>query len=598
MTRLFRPSVTLFFGLHLAFFTPALGQDGEPTDTRVTHGPMLGRPSADSMSLWLRTARPGRVVVFYGTDKNDLSKTATLKSTSIDRDNTGILTLTGLQPNTRYHYRIADHQLSGSFRTLPRSADFRNASGNPEGLFNFRFEFACGNNQRGGGDSAGPTLPVFDTLNAQVRDKVNFAILNGDWLYENRRDYPASEWLHQVGLGSLGQAPDIVQKTPTVVGVWDNYKTYLERGRNLSEWHRHVPSFYTADDHELLNDIYGTGEVGYVNRRAVFRDIATRAWFDYLAWANPVEHDAPAWFGVGTFKAGSDVLADSSADFTKLDLNALANLHVHWGTSTAGLKDAKLDAESGDPNSAVYEIVEVLGPHRLRINPPAKANGSQTYSIGRRCYGKFSVSNCDFFLLDTRSHRSLHNVDHPANPASDEWHETAGVRDDQFQVGVFLEQATHHHAHRGQGGVEHECHAGDQGPVVDAVHVDGRCWVHVHGNTQALDVLVDRPEFLAVECLLVDVGEEVNAFESQLFYAAVDLGDGAVGAAPAQCGPGLELAGVALDDLGQVVVYPGSPVIGLGSAQQLGARHAVAEDGHANTKIFHVLQLLVDFGVD
>ena len=270
----------------------------------------------------------------------------------------------GLLPNTRYYYRIADHQLEGSFCTMPRAADFRNASGNPKGLFNFRFEFACGNNQRGGGDSAGPTLPIFDTLNAQVRDKVNFAILNGDWLYENRRDYPASEWLHQVGLGSLGQAPDIVQKAPAVVGVWENYKTYLERGRNLSEWHRHVPSFYTADDHEMLNDIYGTGEVGYVNRRAVFRDIATRAWFDYLAWANPVEHDAPVWFGVGTFKTGSDVLEDSNADFTKLDLNALANLHVHWGTPTAGVKDAALDSQPGDPNSAVYEIVEVLGPKK------------------------------------------------------------------------------------------------------------------------------------------------------------------------------------------------------------------------------------------
>ena len=188
MTRLFRTSVTLCFGMHLAFFMPALGQDGEPNDTRVTHGPILGRPSADSMSLWLRTARPGRIVIFYGTDKNDLSKTATLESTSIDRDNTGILTLSGLLPNTRYYYRIADHQLSGSFLTLPRAADFNNSKGHPEGWGNFRFEFACGNNQRGGGDSAGPTLPVFDTLNAQVRDKVNFAILNGDWLYENRRD--------------------------------------------------------------------------------------------------------------------------------------------------------------------------------------------------------------------------------------------------------------------------------------------------------------------------------------------------------------------------------------------------------------------------
>ncbi|SVA69398.1 uncharacterized protein METZ01_LOCUS122252, partial [marine metagenome] len=69
-----RITLALCFGLHLAFSTLALGRDGEPTDTRVTHGPMLGRPAADSMSLWLRTARQGRVVVFYGTDKNDLSK--------------------------------------------------------------------------------------------------------------------------------------------------------------------------------------------------------------------------------------------------------------------------------------------------------------------------------------------------------------------------------------------------------------------------------------------------------------------------------------------------------------------------------------------
>ena len=377
---------------------------------------MLGRPSHDSMSLWMRTHRPGEVVVFYGTDKSVLGQSATLQTTSIEDDNTGILKLTGLKPNTRYHYRVEDHQLSGSFRTLPHADDLKNAKGNPEGLFNFKFEFACGNNQRGGGDSAGPTLPIFDTLNAKVRDEVHFAILNGDWLYEDQRAYPASEWLHQVGIDSLGQAPDIVQKAPTIAGVWENYKIYLERGRNLSEWHRHVPSFYTADDHELLNDIYGTGEIGYVNRRAVFRDIATRAWFDYLAWANPTEHSAPARFGTGRFKAGSDVLQDNDADFTKLNLKELANLHVHWGTMTAGVKDAKLDAEPGDPNSAVYEIVEVLGPHRLRINSPAKANGSQTYSIGRRCYGKFTVSNCDFFLLDTRSHRSLHNVDNPGNP--------------------------------------------------------------------------------------------------------------------------------------------------------------------------------------
>ena len=401
--------------LLLLLSTQAYPQDGKPTSIRVTEGPMLGRPQTDSMTIWARTDRQGKVNVFYGKDAKHLDQSASFETRGAEHDYTGTLTLKGLEHNTRYHYRIDDHQLKGSFRTMPSPDDFRNPDGNPEGLFNFRFEFACGNNPKGSGDSAGPTLPVFDTLNKQVREKINFAILNGDWLYETRRDYPPNEWLHQVGLPEAG-TPRIVRHAPTIVGVWQNYKDLLHRGRNLAEWHRHVPSYFTADDHELINDIYGAGETGYVNRRAVFRDIATQAWFDYLGWANPTEHDTPAWFGTAKLTKGSGILEDKEADFTKLDLDQMANLHVHWGTTTAGVPDSTLDAQPGDPNAAVYEIEKVLGPHKLKIKPEAKANGQSAYSIGRRCYGKFTVSNCDFFLLDTRSHRSLHNVDNPGNP--------------------------------------------------------------------------------------------------------------------------------------------------------------------------------------
>ena len=210
--------------------------------------------------------------------------------------------------------------------------------------------------------------------------------------------------------------PEWSVRLPRSSGFGKTTRSFSKEVRTSANGIGIAPSFYTADDHELLNDIYGAGEIGYVNRRAVFRDIGTQAWFDYLAWANPVKHDRPGWFGTGSFEAKSDVLEDTEADFTKLDFEALANLHVHWGTPTAGVPDAKLDAEPGNPNAAVYEIAEVLGPTRLRIKPAAKSSGQASYSIGRRCYGKFSVSNCDFFLLDTRTHRSLHNVDHPDNP--------------------------------------------------------------------------------------------------------------------------------------------------------------------------------------
>ncbi len=377
------------FILSLAFIT-VHAQDGKPTAVRVTHGPVLGRPANNSMTIWLRTSRAGPVRIFFGKEKGKLDQVSPLLETSLEHDNTGTVTLENLDANTRYFYRIEDHQLSGSFRTLPSITDFKNPKTNPDGKFNFSFEFACGNNQSGNGDSVGPQLPVFDTLNRQVRDKVHFAILNGDWLYEDRREYSMGDWLHQVGL-TPDLTPGIVKKAPTITGVWENYKTYWARGRNLSEWHRYVPSFYTADDHEFLNDIYGTAESGYVNRRAVFRDIATQAWFDYLAWANPVEHKATALFSRGKFTAGSDVLEDSAVDFTKLNLRDMANLHVHWGTPTAGVKDARLDSQPGDPNSAVYDIIEVMGPHKIKIAPVAKADGDAVYSIGRRNYGKFSV---------------------------------------------------------------------------------------------------------------------------------------------------------------------------------------------------------------
>ena len=73
----------------------------------------------------------------------------------------------------------------------------------------------------------------------------------------------------------------MIRKAPSIVGVWETTRSFSKEVRTSANGIL-APSFYTADDHELLNDIYGAGEIGYVNRRAVFRDIGTQAWFDYL----------------------------------------------------------------------------------------------------------------------------------------------------------------------------------------------------------------------------------------------------------------------------------------------------------------------------
>jgi alkaline phosphatase D len=377
---------------------------------RLTHGPMLGKPTATSMSVWGRTSQPGQFSVRYGTSAERLDQTSEPAATTIEHDNTGVAKLTSLKSDTRYHYELwvngRPHGLPGSFHTLPRAEDTRNEPHNPKGLFNFRFEIgSCANQNPLSG--LGHRSPTYEHLNRDWAGKVHFHIMNGDWLYEELRGYPPEAWRLAHGLDKL---PRSVEVMPGVVGVWENYKLYLSRGVELAKWHRHVPSCFTFDDHELVNDIYASGEAGRRDRRTVFRDIGVQAWSDYLGWANPMAYDHPLHFGRARMQAGSDLLVDPLVDFKKLPLAEMLNLHVHWGTPQAGADDVRFDNDDGHKNSYVYDIVEVKDAHTLRLNMPAKVTDEVSYSIGRRCYGSFRVSNCEFFLLDTRGDRDLHDV--------------------------------------------------------------------------------------------------------------------------------------------------------------------------------------------
>lgn len=378
---------------------------------RLTHGPMLGSPTSNSVKVWARTSDPGEFRVRYGVREDVLDQESEAGVTRIEDDNTGTVTLKGLEGDRRYHYQVwvngRPHGLPGSFLTLPDPDKVRNPGHNPKGLFNFRFQIgSCANQNPLNG--IGHRLPTYEHLNTDWADRTHFHIMNGDWLYEELREYPSEAWRLEQGIAKV---PRKVELMPTVVGVWENYRLYLERGVSLAEWHRKVPSYFTFDDHELVNDIWGAATAGRRNRRAVFRDIGTEAFYDYLGWANPVEYGHGIHVSRGRMEEGSDLLVDADTDFTKLPLNEMLNLHVHWGTPEAGTNDLRYDEEGlGHPNSYVYDIVEVVDSHTLRLHMPAKATDTVTYSIGRRSYGRFRVSNCEFYLLDTRGARDMHDV--------------------------------------------------------------------------------------------------------------------------------------------------------------------------------------------
>jgi hypothetical protein len=247
--------------------------------------------------------------------------------------------------------------------------------------------------------------------------KIHFSIMNGDWLYEDKREFTVDQWREQIGLGN-GPLPRILQLAPSLTGVWENYKYFLERGANLAAWHRVMPSYYTPDDHEILNDIFGTAEVGRRDRRTVFRDIGMQAWFDYLAGSQPVPYSQPIHVGEAKLTAGSDVLVDAAADFTKLDMKQVSNLHVHWGGQYAGVDESRFPVGDGDPNAGVYEAVEVIDRNRIKIRPAAKETRASVYSLGRMSFSNFRVGNVEFYLLDTRSVRDMQDTNNPNKPGT------------------------------------------------------------------------------------------------------------------------------------------------------------------------------------
>ncbi|MCB1092413.1 MAG: alkaline phosphatase D family protein, partial [Verrucomicrobiae bacterium] len=329
----------------------------DPASNFVTHGPMLGMVTDHGVRVWARTHRPGEFTVRYGTQVEHLDLESVTVTTVHEHDDTGWVELDGLSADTVYHYQVTIGGIpfgpAGSFRTLPSAKDHVEPTHNPRGLFNFRFQFgSCANQNPKNG--IGPSLPTYGTMARELLGKTHFSIMNGDFIYEEHRSMPVSDWLMEAGL-TADQTPGILRLAPNVAGLWENYKSYLGRGVNMANWQRNMPTVFTFDDHELVNDMRGCGTIGFRERRAVFRDIGIRAWNDYVGWANPRATSRDIHFGTAKLQEGSDILLDESADFTRLDLSQMANLHVHWGTASAGEDDIRLDKEPpANPNAGVF----------------------------------------------------------------------------------------------------------------------------------------------------------------------------------------------------------------------------------------------------
>lgn len=358
----------------------------------MTHGPVLGNLASDSVRVWIRTEEPMSFDVLYGKDlplEEGDACSFVRGETSGDADATGWVELAGLDANERYYYgvridgELADTRMEfdrawPSFRTLPDETSFADAEGNPEGLFNFSFSTSVGQRQRSPGQNYGiyGNPPAFLTLWKEHGEDVFFHIVNGDYTYEELLD-------------------------GTSAGYANNYKLYLDRGRNVSNFLRYVPMFTMYDDHEVNSNLDGAGEVGLGDGDYLVRDAGIKVWQDYAEWANG-ESGLRGELFFGEAKLEGDILYDANADFTMLQPDKVSTIHV--GNYIKG--DGRSKKERGGANVGVYGLVEVVDGQRLRLQPGFKQAGKASYSIGTHHYFDRVIGNCHFFFLDGRGQRS------------------------------------------------------------------------------------------------------------------------------------------------------------------------------------------------
>ncbi|MBX3180418.1 MAG: alkaline phosphatase D family protein [Candidatus Hydrogenedentes bacterium] len=380
---MFFPPEKTFAQIRALGWPDATANDVIPYDgSGLTHGPLLGRPAATSMRVWVRTAAPGPFRVVYAPSLPlSADGPGVAGETNAGDDNTGVVDLTGLAPDTRYYYgivlneRIVDTRNDfapgfPSFRTLPDCASYADERYNPDGRFNFSFGVGFGARQT----SSEPMYrdaPGFHSLNARYADRLSFFIMNGDYIYEEFRT--AQNRPHEAEMFRA------------------DYRSYMEHGLAMTEFQRRVPWLYTYDDHETFSDLEGAGEIGLKQGKWLYRDRSLGPWYEYAGWANyPGPQRGEIYRGEAEVKAGGDVLHDPNADFTQLRPETISTLLV----------------DMGQKNQGVYGLVETIDAHHVRVTPAFAENETCTYSIGTHHYFDWRVGNCHFFALDTRGERT------------------------------------------------------------------------------------------------------------------------------------------------------------------------------------------------
>lgn len=287
-----------------------------PAAPAISHGPLSGEVSSQSVVLWARGNRPGQLnfTLFASNAPNTPLHTTSVEVTTIS-DLTGKVTIASLTPGRSYNYQVSltsDQQTS-----QPRQGQFHTPA-EDNSPFSFVFS-SCLGGQGYCRDKENGWL-IFEAMLANQPD---FFLLTGDSIYAD----------------TACTGDTIVPGAEGPYNSLDGFRTryrYQLEDSHYANFLAQTPVYVTWDDHEIIND-FGGPALKLLNPGLLSE--GQQAYFEY--WPLVGTTDEP-------FRVYRHIAYTNQADFFLLDSRSYRDANVNW-----------------DPNPTTLQPKTMLGADQL-----------------------------------------------------------------------------------------------------------------------------------------------------------------------------------------------------------------------------------------
>lgn len=275
------------------------GPMAQETTPLVTHGPISGEVTANSVVLWARGNLAGTLLFELSATEAFTEVMTAETDITADNDFTGETVVTDLAADQTYFYRVSvtageatSEPVTGQFQTAPAEAA--------------PFDFVFGACLGGQGYCRDPQTgwQIFEAMAAEEPD---FFLITGDSIYASS------------GCPAENNVAGAEEPAQTLADFRARYRYHLE-DENYANFLAQTPVYVTWDDHEVRDNYSGPEMASYNPQRLL---VGRQSFFEY--W--PV---SPSEVPTDTYRLYRQVSYGDLADFFILDTRSYRDPIVNW----------------------------------------------------------------------------------------------------------------------------------------------------------------------------------------------------------------------------------------------------------------------------